>query len=173
MTSDELVYALGRLRDYGNALSQAERKVLERAIDALHTPDKALDGTLPTLATLDSLLTILADVPRYKKMLGELTALVRDAKQARDEAKQAAADLEHKHATIGPELASAKAGHERKLADAQEAFDVRVREFQKSLAVRSDAIGVLEEKAKADAAAAEKLRVELETKLAAIRSAAA
>jgi chromosome segregation ATPase len=173
MTSDELVYALGRLRDYNSSLNAADRKVLQSAIDSLHTSDKALDGSLPTLATLDSLLTILADVPRFKKMLGELTAMIRDAKQARDEAKQAAADLEHKQTTLGPSLASAKAAHERTLEERTAQFDAHVADYQKQLAVRSDALRVLEERTRADAAENARLKEELQKKLDAIRTMAA
>jgi hypothetical protein len=170
---DVLAHSLGRIRDYGSGLTKPERAVLQAAIDVLPSADKALDASLPVLATLDALLTILADVPRYKKMLADLTAMVRDAKQARDLAQKAAADLEHKQSTIGPDLAAAKAGHERSLADAQEAFDKRVADFQKQLSVRQEAVAVLERRAKEDAAAAEKLRSELQTKLDAVARAAA
>jgi hypothetical protein len=170
---DLLAHALGRIRDYGTGLTQPERKTIQSAIDVLPSADKALDASLPVLATLDSLLTILADVPRYKKMLGELTAMIRDAKQARDEAKQAAADLEHKQTTLGPGLASAKAAHERSLADAQDTFDRRVADYQKQLAIRSDALRVLEERTRADAAENARLKEELQKKLDAIRTMAA
>jgi hypothetical protein len=170
---DLLAHALGRIRDYGTGLTQPERKTIQSAIDVLPSADKALDASLPVLATLDALLTILADVPRYKKMLADLTAMVRQAKEDREAAAKAAADLEHKQATIAPELAAAKAGHERSLAGAQEAFDKRVADYQKQLAVRSDALRVLEERTRADAAENARLKEELQKKLDAIRTMAA
>jgi hypothetical protein len=106
-------------------------------------------------------------------MLADLTAMVRDAKQARDLAQKAAADLEHKQSTIGPDLAAAKAGHERSLADAQEAFDKRVADFQKQLSVRQEAVAVLERRANEDAEAAAKLKADLERRLEIMRGAAA
>ena len=173
MTSDELVYALGRLRDYGNSLSQAERKTLQNAIDAIHTPDKALDASLPTLATLDSLLTVLADVPRYKKMLADLTGMVRQAKEDREAAAKAAADLEHKQATIGPSLASAAAAHARELADKTADFDKRVSQYQKSLSDRQALLDSREQLLAANEAKVEKLRIEFQDKLDRIRTMAA
>jgi chromosome segregation ATPase len=128
---------------------------------------------LPVLATLDSLLTILADVPRFKKMLSDLTAMIRQAKEDREAAAKAAADLEHAQSTLGPSLASAKAAHERSLADAQDAFDRRVADYQKQLAVRSDALRVLEERTRADAAENARLKEELQKKVDAIRTMAA
>src|SRR5580704_15319440 len=97
---DLLAHSLGRIRDYSSGLTQPERKTIQSAIDVLPSADKALDRTLPVLATLDSLLTVLVDVPRYQKMLGDLTALVRQAKEAREAAASAARDLEHKQATL-------------------------------------------------------------------------
>jgi hypothetical protein len=170
---DALAHSLGRIRDYGTGLTQPERKTIQSAIDVLPSADKALHQTLPVLATLDALLTILADVPRYKKMLADLTAMVRQAKEDREAAARAAADLEHKQATIAPELAAAKAGHERSLADAQEAFDKRVADFQKQLSVRQEAVALLERRAQEDADVAAKLKADLERRLEIMRGAAA
>ena len=170
---DVLAHSLSRIRDYRSGLTQPERKTIQSAIDVLPSTDKALDSSLPTLATLDSLLTILADVPRYKKMLADLTGMVRQAKEDREAAAQAAADLEHKQTTLGPSLASARSAHERSLADAQEAFDKRVADYQKQLAVRSDALRVLEERTRDDAAENARLKGELQKKLDAIRTMAA
>jgi len=170
---DLLAHSLGRIRDYGSGLTQPERKTIQNAIDTLPSADKALDRILPVLATLDALLACLADAPRYKKMLTDLTGLVRDAKQAREQAQQAAADLEHKQATLGPGLAAAKAAHERSLADAQEAFDKRVADFQKQLSVRQEAVAVLERRAQEDADVAANLKADLERRLEIMRGAAA
>jgi chromosome segregation ATPase len=170
---DLLAHSLGRIRDYGSGLTQPERKTIQSAIDTLPSADKALDRILPVLATLDALLACLADAPRYKKMLADLTAMIRDARQAREQAQQAAADLEHKQATLGPGLAAAKSAHERSLADAQEAFDKRVADFQKQLSVRQEAVAALEQKARADAEAAAKLKADFERRLEVMRSAAA
>jgi chromosome segregation ATPase len=170
---DLLAHSLGRIRDYSSGLTQPERKTIQSAIDVLPSADKALDASLPVLATLDSLLAILADVPRYKKMLGELTAMIRDAKQARDEAKQAAADLAHAQSTLGPSLASARAAHERTLEERTAQFDAHVADYQKQLAIRSDALRVLEERTRADAAENTRLKEELQKKLDAIRTMAA
>jgi hypothetical protein len=167
---DLLAHSLGRIRDYGTGLTQPERKTIQSAIDVLPSADKALDRTLPVLATLDSLLTVLVDVPRYQKMLGDLTALVRQAKEAREAAASAARDLEHKQATLGPGLASAKAAHAREIEDRTAQFDAHVSEYQKQLAVRSDSLRVLEERVRADAAENARLKEELQKKLDALRT---
>jgi hypothetical protein len=170
---DLLAHSLGRIRDYGSGLTQPERKTIQSAIDVLPSADKALDSSLPTLATLDALLTILGDVPRYQKMLADLTGMVRQAKEAREAAQKAAADLEHAQSTLGPSLASAKAAHERTLEERTAQFDARVADYQKQLAVRSDALRVLEERTRADAAENARLKEELQKKLDAIRTMAA
>jgi chromosome segregation ATPase len=170
---DVLAHSLGRIRDYSAGLSQDERRTIQRTIDVLPSVDKALDASFPTLTTIDALLTLLLDPAKYKRALADLTSMVREAKASREQAQQAAADLKREQATLAPELASAKAAHERSLADAQEAFDKRVADYQKQLAVRSDALRVLEERVKADAAAVEQTKADLERRLRAVREAAA
>jgi hypothetical protein len=170
---DVLAHSLGRIRDYSTGLTQPERKTIQSAIDVLPSADKALDGSLPVLATVDSLLTLLSDPAKYKRALADLTGMVRQAKEDREAAAKAAADLEHKQAVLGPGLAAAKSAHERSLADAQETFDKRVADFQRQLSVRQEAVAVLERRAQEDADVAAKLKADLERRLEIMRGAAA
>jgi hypothetical protein len=106
-------------------------------------------------------------------MLSDLTAMIRQAKEDREAAAKAAADLEHAQSTLGPSLASAKAAHERTLEERTAQFDAHVADYQKQLSVRSDALRVLEERTRADAAENARLKEELQKKLDAIRTMAA
>jgi hypothetical protein len=170
---DVLAHSLGRIRDYSSGLTQPERKTIQSAIDVLPSVDKALDASFPTLTTIDALLTLLLDPAKYKRALADLTSMVREAKASREQAQQAAADLKREQATIAPELASARAAHERSLADKTADFDKRVSEYQKSLSVRQAALDSREQILAASEATAGKLRAELQEKLDRIRSVAA
>jgi hypothetical protein len=174
MTNDQLVEKLQRLRAYNSGpLNHDDREVLQAAVAAIRTSDDVLAEALPNLSTLSDLLTILVQPKKYADALAKITEQVTAAKDERAALAKAAADLEHKQATLGPSLASAKAAHERSLADAQEAFDKRVADYQKQLAVRSDALRVLEDRTRADAAENARLKEELQKKLDAIRTMAA
>ena len=173
MTPSEVVHNLGRLRDYNSSLSQTDRQLLQSAIEVIRTEDNDLTDLAAQIERADALLTMLASPAKYKAQLNDLNSLLKSAREERAAVVAERTALESAHATIGPELRSAKAAHERRLADAQEAFDKRVADFQKQLSVRQEAVAVLERRAKEDAAAAEKLRSELQTKLDAVARAAA
>jgi chromosome segregation ATPase len=174
MTNDQLVERLERLRSYNSGpLNHDDRAVLQAAVAAIRTSDTALAEAMPHLSTLSDLLKVVIDPKKCEAAVARLTELANEASATRKAAAEAAADLEHKQATLGPSLASAKAAHERSLADAQEAFDKRVADYQKQLAVRSDALRVLEERVRADAAENARLKEELQKKLDAIRTMAA
>jgi cell division protein FtsL len=171
--SDALVHDLQRVRSYSTTIGEPERKVLTDAIAAISTSDHALTAALPTITTVDSLLTILSDPKRYQRQLTDLAALVKEAKAERAEAQHAVADLEAKANAIGPVLQSARAKADEEIVAAQSAFDLRVIDYQRSLSVREAAVADAEQKVKADSEAAEKLKAEMQRRLDAIRFAAA
>jgi RNA polymerase-interacting CarD/CdnL/TRCF family regulator len=173
MTPSEVVHNLGRLRDYNSSLSQADRQLLQSAIEVIRTEDNDLTDLAVQIERADALLTMLASPAKYKAQLNDLNSLLKSAREERAAVVAERTALESAHATIGPELRSAKAAHERRLADAQEAFDKRVADYQKQLAVRSDALRVLEERTRADTAENARLKEELQKKLDAIRTMAA
>jgi RNA polymerase-interacting CarD/CdnL/TRCF family regulator len=173
MTPSEVVHNLGRLRDYNSSLSQADRQLLQSAIEVIRTEDNNLTDLAVQIERADALLTMLASPAKYKAQLNDLNSLLKSAREERAAVVAERTALESAHATIGPELRSAKAAHERRLADAQEAFDKRVADFQKQLAVRQEAVAVLERRAQEDADVAAKLKADLERRLEIMRGAAA
>jgi chromosome segregation ATPase len=174
MTNDQLVEKLQRMRAYNSGpLTHDDREVLQAAVDAVRTSDDVLAEALPNLGTLADLLTVLVNPKKYQDALAKITEQVKAATEQRKAAAAEREALESSHTTLKPKLDAEKSAHERSLADAQDAFDKRVADYQKQLAVRSDALRVLEERVRADAAEAARLKEEFQTKLAAIRSAAA
>jgi chromosome segregation ATPase len=143
------------------------------AIEALPTADRALDAALPTITTVDCLLTILSDPKRYQRQLADLKALVTEAQSERAEARHAISDLEAKAVAIEPALRSARAKADEEIAAAQSVFDKRVIDYQRSLSVREAAVADAEQKVKADSEVVEKLKAEMQRRLDAIRFAAA
>jgi chromosome segregation ATPase len=125
------------------------------------------------LTTLSDLLKVVIDPKKSEAAVARLTELVNEASATRKAAAEAAADLEHKQATIGPSLASARAAHERSLADKTVDFDKRVSQYQKSLSDRQALLDSREQLLAANEAKVEKLRTELQEKLDRIRSVAA
>jgi hypothetical protein len=173
MTPDELVHELGRVRDYGSGLNQSQRHTIQKAIDAVRTPDTVFAEALPSLSTLADLLQILVNPKKYEAALAKITEQVKAAKDERAAAVSAHEALRDAQTSLKPKLDAERAAHERSLAEAQDAFDKRVAEYQKQLAVRSDALRVLEERVRADAAENARLKEELQKKLDAIRTMAA
>jgi RNA polymerase-interacting CarD/CdnL/TRCF family regulator len=173
MTPSEVVHNLGRLRDYNSSLSQTDRQLLQSAIKLIRTEDHDLTDLAAQIERADALLTMLASPAKYKAQLNDLNSLLKSAREERAAVVAERTALESAHATIGPELRSAKAAHERRLADAQEAFDKRVADFQKQLAVRQEAVAVLERRAQEDVDVAAKLKADLERRLEIMRGAAA
>jgi chromosome segregation ATPase len=174
MTNDQLVERLERLRSYNSGpLNHDDREVLRAAVAAIRTSDTALAEAMPHLSTLSDLLKVVIDPKKCEAAVARLTELVNEASAMRKAAAEAAADLEHKQATIGPSLASARAAHERSLADKTADFDKRVSQYQKSLSDRQALLDSREQLLAANEAKVEKLRTELQEKLDRIRSVAA
>ena len=173
MTPSEVVHNLGRLRDYNSSLSQADRQLLQSAIEVIRTEDNDLTDLAAQIERADALLTMLASPAKYKAQLNDLNSLLKSAREEREAAAKAAGDLEHKQATIGPSLASAAAAHARELADKTADFDKRVSQYQKSLSDRQALLDSREQLLAANEAKVEKLRIEFQDKLDRIRTMAA
>jgi chromosome segregation ATPase len=171
--NDELVSKLQRILSYSRAVGEPEQEVLKSAIAAIRTPDHDLSDMAGPITTASALLEMLTSPAKYKAQLNDLNNLLKSAREERAAVAAERAALASEHAELEPKLKIAMAAHERLIADRTADFDKRVSDFQKSLSVRSDAIRVLEEKAKADAAEAARLKEELQKKLDAIRTMAA
>jgi hypothetical protein len=172
MNSDDLVYSLQRLADYGR-IDESEREVVRAAIKAVFTSDDALAQAVPHLATLAQLLEVVTDAKKAARTVQQLRALVDEANGSRSAAALAIAELDNKRAEIVPQLEAAKQEHADQLALRQSAFDRRVADYQRQLSVREAAVSDLEKAAKADADAAAELRADLNARLERVRSAAA
>jgi hypothetical protein len=174
MTNDQLVEKLQRMRAYSSGpLTHDDREVLQAAVAAIRTPDTALAEAMPHLSTLSDLLKVVIDPKKCEAAVARLTELANEASATRKAAAEAAAHLENRRLTVEPRLKAEEDVHARKLANERSIWEKQVEATQQSLSVRTAAAAALEQQARAELAAAEKLRAELETKLAAIRSAAA
>jgi hypothetical protein len=140
MTNDQIVEAVQRIINYSTGLGVDEHRILGAAIKAIRTSNTVLDEALPNLSTLADLLTVLVDPGKYKAALAQLTEQVKSVKELRETTVAAAADFDAKYRKYGPEIAAAKAAHERALAGEREIFEKKVQEVQRGLTAREAAI---------------------------------
>ena len=174
MTNDQLVEKLQRMRAYNSGpLTHDDREVLQAAVDAVRTSDDVLAEALPNLSTLSDLLTILVQPKKYQDALAKITEQVKAAKDEREAAAAEREALESSHVSLEPKLKAAQAAHDRLLATERQAFEKQVEATQHSLAIRTAAVATLEERVRADADAAAKLKADLERRLEIMRGAAA
>jgi chromosome segregation ATPase len=173
-SNDTRIEFLRRLASYGPpGLDQDQRRQLLDCADGLHGTDAGLTAALPSLSTLADLLKVLVDPKKFQDAVSKLDAQVKAAAATRDEARQAAEDLESKKVTLEPKLKAAQAAHDRLLAAERQAFEKQVEATQHSLAIRTAAVATLEERVRADADAVAKNKADLERRLEIMRGAAA
>jgi hypothetical protein len=173
MTNDQLVEKLQRVVSYSRTIGPEEHEVLKSAIAAIRTSDDVLAEALPNLSTLSDLLTILVQPKKYADALAKITEQVKAAKDERAAAVAEREALESSHVSLEPKLKAAQVAHDRLLATERQAFEKQVEATQHSLAIRTAAVAALEERVKADAAAVEQTKADLERRLRAVREAAA
>jgi hypothetical protein len=120
-----------------------------------------------------AILNIVADAEGCQKRLGELRAATTEAKSALDEAAAARRALAEARAEHGRVLAADRAEHDRAMNGERNKWSSDWEAREKSIRGKEARTAELLAKAHADAAAAEKLRGDLQSKMDAIRSAAA
>jgi chromosome segregation ATPase len=173
MNDTLLTYDLRRMADYNVSISEQERALLRSAAAAIKGTDAVLDESVPHLNSLAHLLEVVADAKKVARVVAQLEALTNEANAARRAAAQAASELDAKAAAVEPALASAKDEQERVLAAELASFESRCTEFQRKLAAREAAVADREKAVQIAADEVTQLRAQVETRLAAIRAAAA